>query len=137
MDVRVEELTPVTKKISVTVDAKTVNHRLDRAYGALGKEAQLPGFRKGKVPRTVLEEHFGSATAKQIGNEIVADTLPKVLDDEGIEIAGEPKVEQQPLRKGQPFEFTATVELRPSVELTDLEGLKVTHRRSRRSQVNR
>jgi trigger factor len=126
MDVRIEELSPISRKITVTVDGKTVSQRLDRAYAMLGKEVKLPGFRKGKVPRKVLEEHFGPETAKQTANEIVSDLLPKVIQDEGLDVATDPKVDHRAVRKGQPFEFTATVELRPSVKLRDLEGVRVS-----------
>ncbi|MBW2526599.1 MAG: trigger factor [Deltaproteobacteria bacterium] len=126
MDVRVEELSATAKKITITVDAKTVNQRLEKSYASLAKEVKLPGFRKGKVPRKVLEERFGPETAKQTANELVADLLHEVIASQQIELAGDPEVEQRALHEGQPFEFSATVEVKPKVKLSDLDGLKVT-----------
>lgn len=125
MDVRVEELSPLQRKITVTVDERTVAQRLDRSYATLRQEVKLPGFRKGKVPRKVLEERFGPQAAKHAASELVAELLPKALHDEGLDPVGEPAVEHRALRKGKAFEFSATVELKPAVKLADLDGLEV------------
>lgn len=126
MDVRVEQVSPLVKKLTITVEAAAVDRQLERSYAALRQEVKLPGFRRGHVPRKVLEERFGPDVALQAAGELVREVLPQALAKEGLEPVAEPALEQGKLRKGKPFSFSATVELMPTIELRDTEGLDVT-----------
>lgn len=124
MDVRVEDLGPVSKRLSFTIPSETVGKGLDRTYEALRQEVKLPGFRKGKVPRKVLEEHFATEAAEQTAEDLVREVLPKALVDHELQPVAEPTVEKGKLRKGKPFEFTATVELMPDIAIAGYDGLR-------------
>ena len=79
MEVELEDAGPLEKRLSVTVPAKQVEGRLAIAYRELRREIELPGFRKGKVPRKLLEKRFGERVAADVGPELAAKALAKMM----------------------------------------------------------
>jgi trigger factor len=126
MDVQVEDLSTVAKKLSFTVDSKTVDQKLKSAYDALQKEVKLPGFRKGKVPREVLEQRFGADVSSKAAEELARELAAKELVERKITPLSEPVLEGGPVTQGKPFKFSVTVELRPEITLGATADLKVT-----------
>ncbi|MBW2455896.1 MAG: trigger factor [Deltaproteobacteria bacterium] len=126
MDVQVEELSTVARKLVITVDAKTVDQKLEDAYGALKKEVKLPGFRKGKVPRKVLEQRFGPDVSERAAAELAQELVPKELGKQKIEPASDPEVEHGRMTRGKALKLTVTVEIKPAIELASTDGLTAT-----------
>ncbi|RLB45458.1 MAG: trigger factor, partial [Deltaproteobacteria bacterium] len=126
MDVQVEEISTVAKKLSFTVDPKAVDQKLKSSYAVLRKEVKLPGFRKGKAPREVLEQRFGDDVASKAAEELARELVAEELVKRKLEPVSEPLLEGGPLKRGKPFKFSVTVELKPEITLGEITGLQVT-----------
>ncbi|MFC7061618.1 trigger factor [Halobacillus seohaensis] len=111
-------------KLTVEVPAEDFNKALDEAFKKVSKEVQVPGFRKGKVPRKLFEQRFGVESLYQDAIDIV---LPKAYSDaveeSGIEPVDRPEVDVQQIEKGEPLVFTAEVTVKPEVKLGEYKGL--------------
>jgi trigger factor len=113
----------VAHQLAVSVDAARVKKAFDRAYRDLAKNARLPGFRPGKVPRSVLERRFGASIAEQLEGSLVAETLADAIELAGLEPVTEPAIEAETPSPDAEFRYTARVEVKPAFDLPDLEGL--------------
>ncbi|WP_082233680.1 trigger factor [Halobacillus massiliensis] len=110
--------------LTVEVPAEDFNKALDEAFKKVSKQVQVPGFRKGKVPRKLFEQRFGVESLYQDAIDIV---LPKAYSDAveetGIEPVDRPEIDVQQIEKGQPLVFTADVIVKPEVKLGEYKGL--------------
>jgi trigger factor len=125
MEVELEEAGPLERKLSITVPAKQVEDRFASAYRELRREIELPGFRKGKVPRKLLEKRFGERVAAEITPELAAKALEDAVAQHELDTVGQPELDLGEARPGQPFRFSATVALRPHPSVSDYQGLPV------------
>ncbi len=119
-----EEAGPVARVVSVEVSPDRVKRAFDAAYRELARRAQVKGFRPGKVPRSVLERLYGPAVAEDVEGRLVAETLPEVVEQLGVEPVAEPAVEAGTPVADAGFRYTARLEVKPRIELPDLSGLK-------------
>jgi len=125
MEVELEKAGPLERKLSITVPAKQVESRFAIAYRELRREVDLPGFRKGKVPRKLLEKRFGDRIAAEVAPELAAKALADAVAQHQLETVGAPQLDLGEARPGQPFQFTATVALRPHPSISDYHGVRV------------
>ena len=121
--VETTEESPVLHRLDVEVAASRVTRAYDRAYRDLANSAQVRGFRRGKVPRAVLERLYAAALAEQIEGALVAETLPDAVERSGLEPVSEPSVDATPPEDGAEFRYSARIEVRPEIEVPDLDGL--------------
>ena len=91
-EVKVEDAGPAKKRITVTVQAKDVDARLENGFGNLAGEAALPGFRKGKAPRALLERRFGDMLLQETRTQLLGETYGKVVQDHKLRPVGEPSL---------------------------------------------
>ena len=126
MEVKVERLSPVLLELRVEVPAQTVSTELDTAYNQLRKTAQVRGFRRGKAPRKILMQLYGSAIKADEAKRLMDRSLQKALTDESIEPLTQPAVEPAEVKSKAPFNFKARFEVRPEIEKVDWEGLEAT-----------
>jgi len=125
MDVQIEDLSSVNKKLSFTVPAETVDEEVTSAFRTLRKEVMLPGFRPGKVPRKLLEQRFGNEIRGEVSAKLISDAFDKAVDEHKITPVGRPEIDQGDITSGQPFTFSVTLEVKPEVTVADYSGLKV------------
>lgn len=126
MNVRVEELSPIRKKLYIEVAADVVATELDNAYKKIAKTANIKGFRKGKVPKAVLEQQFGARAEYDAAGPLINNSLYKALLDNKIEAVAQPEVVQSgSVELGQVFSYEAEVEVRPEVVAKDYKGLEL------------
>jgi trigger factor len=125
MNVHVEDLSSVKKKIKFTIPAERVDSEIEKAYAEIQKRASVKGFRKGKVPRAFLEKHYVDQMAESVLKSLVNDTYFKALYEQKIVPVSHPEVESDDVVKGEPFSYSATVEIMPEVKVCDYKGLKV------------
>jgi trigger factor len=124
----VETLSPTRVKLSVEVPFDELRPLLDDAYRTIGAQIQVPGFRRGKVPSRIIDQRVGRGAVVQ---EAVNEALPKFFADaaesEKIRAIGRPEVDitAVPLEEGQDLEFTVETDVRPHLDLPDLDGLTV------------
>ena len=125
MEVELEEAGPLERKLSITVPAKQVESRFAIAYRDLRRVVDLPGFRKGKVPRSVLEKRFGEQVAAEVTPELAAKALEDAVAQHELDTVGKAEFDLGEARPGQPFRFSATVALRPHPSVSDYHGVRV------------
>ncbi|HEU4614514.1 MAG TPA: trigger factor [Kofleriaceae bacterium] len=130
MQVRIEEVSPVEKKMFVEIPWETVSEKLGNAYRELGKGVALKGFRKGKVPRPVLEQVYGPRVNAEVAYELVRESFFRANQEHNLAAVAEPRVEEAaPIKKGQPFTFAAIIEVRGEVVPQDYKGLEIERRK--------
>jgi trigger factor len=130
MTVRIEDVSPVEKKMSVEIPWDVVSAKLGVAYKELGKGVALKGFRKGKVPRPVLEQVYGPRVQAEVAFQLVRDSFFKANAEHQLAAVAEPRIESGGLiKKGEPFAFAAIVEVRGEVKPKDVTGLPIERRR--------
>ena len=113
MKVQVEELSPIEKKLSIEVEPAQVTQELDRAYSALGRKVQLPGFRQGKVPRRILEQRFREQVEDDVIQRVVERSYLRAISEHKVEAVSSPKVTNASLKPDAPFSYEARVEVKP------------------------
>lgn len=124
MNVKIEDISSVKKKLSFEVPEQTVAEQIGKAYQKIGKTAKVKGFRPGKVPQAMLEKYYGAQMEEQVLTKLINDTYFKALVEHKIAAISDPEiVENSPLEKGKPFAFEALVEVRPEVVAKDYAGL--------------
>ncbi len=130
MQVRIEEVSPIEKKLIVSVPWETVSSKLGEAYRDLGRNVSLKGFRKGKVPRSVLERMFGKQVRKEVAGQLLRESFITAATEHELDAVSEPHVEQElEIQRGQPLEFEAVVEVKGEPEVTDYEGFELEKRK--------
>jgi trigger factor len=130
MQVKIEDVSPVEKKMVVEIPWETVSQKLGNAYRELGKGVALKGFRKGKVPRPVLEQVYGPRVNAEVAYELVRESFFRANQEHNLAAVAEPRVEEAaPIKKGQPFTFRAIIEVRGEVVPQEYEGLAIEKRR--------
>lgn len=126
MSVTVEEVSAIKKKLTIEVAADVVAEELENGYKKVARTADIKGFRKGKVPRAILEKHYGPRVEYEVANSLVNNSLYKTLLDEKIEVVSQPEVvEMGNVAKGQAFSYQAEIEVRPEITAKDYIGLNL------------
>jgi trigger factor len=129
MQTTVEETQPHVVKLTIEVPADEFGRDLDRTYRAIANQIKVPGFRKGKVPRQIIDTQIGAdAVLEQFVTSSVPDYYRKAVGEEELAPITDPDIDVQQLEPGKPFIFSATVEVRPrlSFEEADYTGIEVT-----------
>jgi trigger factor len=124
----VKEVGPCKLEIRIEVSAERVKEEIDHKYKDLNDSMALPGFRKGHAPRNVLERKFGKALLDDLKFELLSGSFEEVKEEKKLEPVGEPELEADKisLEEGKPFVFDMKIEVRPTFEVKQYEGLKVT-----------
>lgn len=112
--------------LKITAPAAEVNAGYKKAVQKIADQANIPGFRKGKAPRAIIEMHYGKEAVKQEAFEIVANkAYSEALDQEKLIPVSDPKVEESTFEEGKDMELTIKVTLKPDPELGEYKGLHV------------
>jgi len=126
--VTVSDAGPSRKRVSIEIPADVVSEKLRDSIDTLSTEAELPGFRRGRVPRWLVEKRFGATLRKEAKNELVASAFNKAVEDHKLKVVGEPgggNLKDAELADGKPFAFEVEVEVLPEFDLPKLEGIAV------------
>ncbi len=126
--VAVEEVGPCKKKVTVEIPDETIKEVVDEQYRELRRDAVLPGFRKGRAPRRLLEKRFGKETGEQVKLKLLAEASGAAIRDQKLDVLGDPDLDYEHVELPQtgPLKFEFQVEVRPEFELPALEGIPVT-----------
>ena len=120
MSLQVEKLEHNMAKLTIEVSAEEVEKALQAAYLKERSKISLPGFRKGKVPRQMIEKMYGPEVFyDEAANRMISEAYAKAYDESELEIASQPKIDIVQLEKGKSFIFTAEVAVKPEVTLVE------------------
>jgi len=112
--------------LTIEVEEARVDQAIDQAFAKVVKKVNVPGFRKGKVPRKIFEARFGVESLYQDALDIILpEAYTEAVQETGIEPVDRPEVDVEQIGKGQPLVFKATVTVKPEVKLGDYKGLTV------------
>jgi len=124
MKMEVTELGPMKRALKIEVPADEVTQRFARAYVELNRQVNIPGFRPGKVPLALLEKRYAKTVEEDVIRSLVPDFYDKAIRQAGIVpvLVEIPPLDRVKIKKNEPFTFTATVEIKPKIELRDYKA---------------
>jgi trigger factor len=124
MNVKVEDVSSVRKKLSFEIGTEKVNEAISGAYDELAKSAKLKGFRKGKVPRKVLEQYYKPQMQDKVLTRLINDSWFKALVEHKLPALSHPEIKESgDIGHGSPFTYVAEVEVKPEVTAKDYTGI--------------
>ena len=126
MSATVEKLSSNQVKLTVTVSAQDFEQAMNAAYGKLKGRLTVPGFRKGKAPRKIIENYYGAGVlVEEAFNTVLPDSYDKAVEETGIKPVAQPEIDLETIGAGEDCVYTATVYVRPEVTLGEYKGIAV------------
>jgi trigger factor len=125
MNVNIEEISSIKKKVSIEIPENDVTKEVDSFYKDLGKKAKIKGFRPGKVPRDILERYFKDYVKAEVVQKLIQDTYPQVLSENDLHPVSPPVIDPGEFVDGKPFQYSAVIEVKPEFKLEGYIGLKI------------
>jgi trigger factor len=127
MKVDVEEMGACKRRLQVEETPEVVTKAWEQAFDRVQREARLPGFRKGKVPRSMIKLHFADDVRQEVARRLIPDVYRQALAETRIEPVEEPDLQEVTLEENAALKFAAVVEVKPSITLGAYTGLTVEH----------
>ncbi|OLB53854.1 MAG: trigger factor [Candidatus Rokubacteria bacterium 13_2_20CM_2_70_11] len=127
MKVAVEAIEGCKRRLAVEAPADVVQQEWERAYVRVQKQARLPGFRKGYVPRSLVKLHFADDVRREVAEHLIPDVYRRALSEARLDPVNEPDLQDVKLEEGAPLSFVAVVEVKPSITLGEYKGVEVQH----------
>jgi trigger factor len=128
-DVKIEDAGPARKRLTITIPAEAVDERIEQSMATLISEAAIPGFRKGRAPKALIQKRFGGAVKEETRNQIVADAYAKAIEEHKLNPVGEPEpvtpLDELELAEGKPLTFSLELEIVPEFDLPALDGIEI------------
>ncbi len=125
MDIKIEEVSNLTKKVTITLPADMVQAKLNVAYDDLKKEVKIKGFRRGKVPRSLIVKSYKQQVEGETGEKLVQDTYFDAIEKEGIDPVTHPEIQTVKYNEDGSFTYEANIDIRPEFDLTDYKGIEI------------
>ena len=125
MSVNVDQISSFQKRLQFQVSGNEVARKLDEAFRTLAHRVNIHGFRRGHVPRKLLEQRFGRQVRSEVAAGLINDKFREA--SAGLEFIGQPEVEKDDLKENVDFNFSITVQVRPDVEVKDYTGIAVDY----------
>jgi len=123
--IKIEEISPVKKKISFEIPWEEVKKELDAAYRTVGKKARVKGFRPGKTPRHILETYYKQDAEGEAVSSLVQRSFEEAITANSLQPVSRPQIEQNGIETEKSFTYSATVELEPVVDPQGYSGLEL------------
>lgn len=127
MKVAVEEIEGCKRRLNVEAPVDLVQQEWERAYGRVQKQARLPGFRKGHVPRSLVKLHFADDVRREVAEHLIPSVYKQAVSEARLDPVDEPDLQEVRLEEGAPLSFVAVVEVKPEIRLADYKGVEVEH----------
>ena len=127
MKVAVEELEACKRRLQVEAPEDLVQKAWEEAYGRVSRQARLPGFRKGRVPRNLVKLHFADEVRREVAQRLIPQVYRQALAEARLKPVEDPDFHEVTLEEGSPLKFTAVVEIKPVITLGAYTGLSVQH----------
>jgi trigger factor len=123
--IKIEEMSPIKKKLSFEIPWDEVKKELDNAYRTVGKKARIKGFRPGKTPRHILETYYREDAEGEAVSNLVQRSFEEALQSNNIMPVARPQIEQNGIQAEKAFTYSATVEVEPVIEPRGYTGLEL------------
>ncbi|NDY73415.1 trigger factor [Desulfobacter hydrogenophilus] len=128
MQVKIEDQSSIKKVLSFEIPKETISKELNKAYAELKKKADIKGFRKGKVPRKVLENRFSADVHAEVAPRLIQEAFVEAVETHKLDIVGGPQLDPPELNPDADYSFEITVEVKPELDEIDLQGLEIRKR---------
>ena len=131
LEVSLEDIGPARKCLTIDIPAQRITDKIESNYSKLLTDATLPGFRKGRAPRQLLEKRFGSTVREDTRNQLLGECYDQAIKDHDLDVIGEPDIkdiDEIKLPEDGALSFKVEVEVSPKVELPDLTKIEVKKR---------
>lgn len=125
MHMETEDLSPVRKRVRITVPGNRVDASFNSAYAQIAKTARAPGFRRGRIPKSYLVKRYRQDAVSDVARALLNEGWQKALDDLNLQPVTEPEITADSPAQGKEFAFTVEVEVVPEIELKPYGDLKV------------
>ncbi|WP_022665284.1 trigger factor [Desulfospira joergensenii] len=125
MQVKIEDQSSVKKKLSFEIPKEKVTKELNKAYNELKKKADVKGFRKGKIPRKVLENRFSKDVHADVTPRLIQDSFVEAVREHELNVVGAPQMDPPDLTPDQAYTFDVVVEIKPELEDIDFQGIEL------------
>ena len=125
MQTKIEELGTCKKKISIEVSCEEIKTELDKEFEKVKENAAVPGFRKGRVPRSMLQKRFGKHLEDEVKQNVVNNSYQEALEENKLVPLGMPEFGEIDFALDKPLNFDITLEVKPDFEIKDYKGLEV------------
>ena len=126
MKVEIEQTNPCERRLTIKMPVERVQREMNAIYGGLQKRVKVPGFRQGKVPRSILENHYHHSVEQEILQKLIPEALSEAMTQENLQAVGEPQIDHVDLAKDRPFQFVATTQIIPEIVLSDYSSWTFT-----------
>src|SRR5262245_24554662 len=128
MQLTIEDISPVEKRVEFEVPWNDVAPKLEKAYSDLRREVRLKGFRPGKVPRALVEKLYRHQVEHEVARDLVERSIGQAIDEKQIQPVAPLEVDKYEIKAGEPFKFSAKVEVRSQVTPKDYSGVELKRR---------
>ena len=127
MKVNVKKIEQNKRALSIEVSGELVNKKFEEIYARIAKEAKIPGFRPGKAPRDILQKHYSAAAHQEVLKGLIPEVYGKAVESEKLDVIELPEISDVKLTPDA-LSFTATVELKPEIEVKGYKGIKIEYK---------
>lgn len=125
MQVNVEQISSIKKKINFEIPAERVQAETEKVFAEIRKRAVIPGFRKGKAPQGLIKKSYQEQVEGDVMKNLFNDTYFKYIQENSIFPVGYPLLDTDPIAEGTPFKYSATIEVYPEVKVENFEGFEL------------
>lgn len=130
MEVQVLDVGPCKKCLKIQVPAETVAEKINKSIEELVDTLALPGFRKGHVPRRLIEKRYGEQVQTEVKQEMLTESFEEAVKERSLDPIGEPKFDNVEFDPKNPLKFDVTFEVKPTFEIADYKGLRLVRKSS-------
>jgi trigger factor len=127
MKVEITDVEACKRRVAVEAPLEVVTKEWEQAYGRIQKQARLPGFRKGHVPRSLVKVHFADDVRREVAEHLIPEVYRQALTEARLDPVNEPDIQDLRLEEGAPLSFVALVEVKPAIELGQYAGVEIEH----------
>jgi len=125
MKIEIEDVDSCNKKIKFVVPHQDYKKEVDKYYQKLGRQVKVPGFRKGKVPASLLEKQFGPDVKKEVLSNLISDHLNQAIAEKELRAIGQPHLLEVNAEEGTDISVSASLEVLPTVDIQDYSGMEM------------
>ena len=125
MQITVNEVGGLTRKLKIVLPKEEVNKELDAGFQKVKKDANIKGFRRGKVPRHILEKTYGQQVKAEVAEKLVQATYFDAIEKEKLDVVAHPEIKEPVFEDDGSFSYEAEVDTRPQFELNEYKGLEI------------